>query len=68
MAEALRRGKVGSEDLEIFKDKVFTQQSLNNYILLFELFEFLWEDMIRNKMSLCQCCITGDVKFLFSRT
>lgn len=49
MAEALHRGKVGSEDLEIFKDKGFTEQSLNNDILLFKLFEFLWEDMIRSK-------------------
>lgn len=52
MAEALCRGKVGSEDLEIFKDKVFREGSLNNDILLFKLLGFLWEDMRSNDACL----------------
>lgn len=52
MAEALRRGKVGSEDLEIFSDKVFRRGRLNNDILLFKLFEFLWVDVRRNNVCL----------------
>lgn len=49
MIKTLRRGKVGSEDLEISKDNVFLGEgSLNNDMLLFKLLGFLWLDVRRN--------------------